>query len=232
MPLLGSGLGCESCKTTGVSLTEGLSGRPDRRTAGVNLFFTLAALQTGMTREADPVPDIPPESGGGRPDPAPAWANASNRNKIVVGVDDLPQHLRLLRQCILSGGFTFVGVPSGVECLTLVSRIEPRLVLLDVQMPDLDGFETCRRLRADMRLSHVPIAFLTSRNSPDDVKRGLACGGNDFILKPVSLARLMERVNHWTSRRLSTDQILGVARDKSAPRPKGCRTPPERSIVS
>jgi DNA-binding response OmpR family regulator len=52
------------------------------------------------------------------------------------------------------------------------------------------------------------------------VKRGLASGGNDYILKPVSVARLMERVNHWTSRRLSTGQILGIARDKTAPPPE------------
>jgi two-component system, OmpR family, response regulator len=126
-----------------------------------------------------------------------------NKNKIVIGVDDLAQHLRLLQQCILSGGYTFVGASSGLECLNLVSRIEPRLILLDVQMPEVDGFETCRRLRADTTLNHVPIAFLTSRNSTDDVKAGLAAGGNDFILKPVVIARLMERVNYWTSRRVS-----------------------------
>jgi two-component system OmpR family response regulator len=129
--------------------------------------------------------------------------NIANKNKVVIGVDDLPQHLRLLQQCVLSGGYTFLGATSGLECLKLVSRIEPRLILLDVQMPEVDGFETCRRLRADPGLGHVPIAFLTSRNSTDDVKAGLAAGGNDFILKPVVIARLMERVNYWTSRRIS-----------------------------
>jgi CheY-like chemotaxis protein len=126
-----------------------------------------------------------------------------NKNKVVIGVDDLPQHLRLLQQCVISGGYTFIGATSGLECLKLVSRIEPRLILLDVQMPEVDGFETCRRLRADPALQHVPIAFLTSRNSTDDVRAGLAAGGNDFILKPVVIARLMERVNYWTSRRVA-----------------------------
>jgi two-component system OmpR family response regulator len=125
-----------------------------------------------------------------------------NKNKVVIGVDDLPQHLRLLQQCVLSGGYTFIGATSGLECLKLVSRIEPRLILLDVQMPEVDGFETCRRLRADPALQHVPIAFLTSCNSTEDVRAGLAAGGNDFILKPVVIARLMERVNYWTSRRV------------------------------
>jgi len=130
-------------------------------------------------------------------------ANAANRNKIVIGVDDMAQHLRLLQQCVESAGYTFIGATSGVECLNLVSRIEPRLILLDVQMPELDGYETCRRLRSERGLSHVPIAFLTSRNSTDDVKLGLAAGGNDFILKPVTISRLMERVNYWTTRRVA-----------------------------
>ena len=130
-------------------------------------------------------------------------SNNSNKNKVVIGVDDLPQHLRLLQQCVLSGGYTFIGASGGLECLKLVSRIEPRLILLDVQMPEIDGFETCRRLRALPALSHVPVAFLTSRNATEDVRAGLAAGGNDFILKPVVIARLMERVNYWTSRRVS-----------------------------
>jgi two-component system OmpR family response regulator len=131
-------------------------------------------------------------------------SNNSNKNKVVIGVDDLPQHLRLLQQCVLSGGYTFIGASGGLECLKLVSRIEPRLILLDVQMPEIDGFETCRRLRALPALSHVPVAFLTSRNATEDVRAGLAAGGNDFILKPVVIARLMERVNYWTSRRVTT----------------------------
>jgi two-component system, OmpR family, response regulator len=131
----------------------------------------------------------------------------ANRTKVVIGVDDLPQHLKLLQQCILSGGYTFIGADSGFECLNIVSRVQPRLILLDVQMPELDGFETCRRLRCDTGLNQVPIAFLTARNSPEDVKLGLAAGGNDFILKPVALARLLDRVQYWTSRRVEARPI-------------------------
>jgi two-component system, OmpR family, response regulator len=133
---------------------------------------------------------------------AESRASDTNKNKIVLGVDDVPQHLRLLQQCIESGGYTFIGAVNGADCLNLVARIEPRLIILDVQMPELDGFETCRRLRIDKGLAHVPIAFLTARNSPDDVRHGVAVGGNDFLLKPVPLARLLERVQHWTTRRL------------------------------
>jgi DNA-binding response OmpR family regulator len=134
--------------------------------------------------------------------------SAANRNKVVIGVDDMPQHLKLLQHCIAAAGYTFFGATGGAECLKLVARIEPRLILLDVQMPDIDGYETCRRLRAETGLNHVPIAFLTARNSPEDVKSGLAAGGNDFILKPVSIQRLMERVQYWTSRRVAARGVL------------------------
>jgi two-component system, OmpR family, response regulator len=168
-----------------------------------------------MVDEADPLPESPPPETEG--DALSAKASPGNRNKIIIGVDEVSDDLRRLRQCIVAGGFTFVGTQSGTECLKIVSRIEPRLILIDIKLPDFDGFELARRLRGDMRLSYVPIAFLTARNSPDDVKRGLAVGGNDYILKPIKAARLMDRVQYWTSRRLSTDQILGVTRDKSAP---------------
>jgi DNA-binding response OmpR family regulator len=135
-------------------------------------------------------------------------ANATNRNKVVIGVDDQPHHLRLLEQCITAAGYTFLGAPGGVMCLNLVTRVEPRLIILDIQMPELDGFETCRRLRIDAGLSHVPIAFLTSRSNTEDVQRGLAVGGNDFILKPVSIARLMERVQYWTCRRVASRAVV------------------------
>jgi CheY-like chemotaxis protein len=137
--------------------------------------------------------------------------NTANRTKLVLGVDDLPGHLRLLQQCVMSAGYTFVGAASGLECLRIVARIEPRLILLDVQMPELDGFETCRRLRADIAFAHVPIVFLTACNAPDDVKRGLEVGGNDFILKPVAIQRLVERVNYWTSRRVGARPAARIA---------------------
>jgi DNA-binding response OmpR family regulator len=105
----------------------------------------------------------------------------------------------LLGQTAGKAGYIFFGTTSGPECL--LSRIEPRLILLDVQMPDMDGFETCRHSRKDWRLARVPIAFLTALKRPADVHAGMA-GGNDFILKPFNPDVLLNRVNHWTSQRL------------------------------
>lgn len=123
---------------------------------------------------------------------------AANRSKVIVGVDDDADSLMLLDRVVGDAGYTFLGVASGQECLTLLARTVPRLVLLDIQMPDMDGFETCRRLRADKNLLHVPIAFLTARKTTEDVRKGMAAGGNDFIVKPYEPAKLTERLHYWT----------------------------------
>lgn len=122
----------------------------------------------------------------------------ANRSKVVIGVDDDPACLALLDRVVGAAGYTFLGVASGQECVTLVARTVPRLILLDIQMPDMDGFETCRRLRAEKQLIHVPIAFLTARKTTDDVRKGMAVGANDFIVKPFEPAKLTERLHYWT----------------------------------
>jgi CheY-like chemotaxis protein len=133
----------------------------------------------------------------------PVASAANNRSKIVVGVDDMPESLGLIDHIISDAGYTFMGAVGGTECLALVARIVPQLILLDVEMPKMDGFETCRLLRADGRLTHVPIAFLTARKTSEDVRKGMAAGGNDFVLKPFDRAKLIERLNYWTRHRVN-----------------------------
>src|SRR5438046_1919684 len=103
---------------------------------------------------------------------------------VVLGVDDQPENLMMLEALIQARGYSFFGASSGAEALSLAMRCDPKLILLDVQMPEMDGYETCRRLRATFLLKTVPVAFLTARNGPDDVRAGLSAGGNDFIVKP------------------------------------------------
>jgi CheY-like chemotaxis protein len=126
---------------------------------------------------------------------------AGRKARTILAADDQPENILMLESLIESQGFTFFGVESGADCLSLAQRIGPKLILLDVQMPDMDGFETCRRLRAMVALEHVPVAFLTSRKSAADVQAGIAAGGNDFIVKPFDPEKLLARVVHWTSRR-------------------------------
>lgn len=134
----------------------------------------------------------------------PVNAQIDNKRKVVIGVDDVPENLTFLKMVLLVGGYTFIGCASGAECLTLVRRVMPKLILLDIQMPDMDGFDACRKLRTMPELNSVPIAFLTACKTPEDVRAGIAAGGNDFIVKPFTREHLLERVRHWTSRRVDT----------------------------
>jgi CheY-like chemotaxis protein len=129
--------------------------------------------------------------------------SADPSTKIVIGVDDAPENLLLLQSAVKLGGYTFMGARSGAECLSLLHRVVPRLILLDIEMPLMDGFETCRQIRAIPELRHVPIAFLTARKTSEDVKKCLDVGGNDFIIKPFDITRLLEHIKHWTAKRLA-----------------------------
>jgi len=114
----------------------------------------------------------------------------------------VPESLALIEAAVSAAGYIFYGAASGKDCFDLVERVTPKLVLLDVEMPEMDGFEVCKRLRTDKRLTHVPILFLTAHKTVEAVRRGMAAGGNDFILKPFDIAKLQSRLHHWMAQRV------------------------------
>jgi CheY-like chemotaxis protein len=128
-------------------------------------------------------------------------SETSPHSKVVLGVDDSPEDLGLLNLILMGAGYSFVA-SAPAECFNLVLRCAPRLILLDVQMPQMDGFEACRRLRTMPEARHIPIAFLTALKTREDVRRGLEVGGNDVIVKPFERDKLLARVQHWTNRRV------------------------------
>ncbi|SFV11061.1 HD domain-containing phosphohydrolase [Pseudoduganella namucuonensis] len=111
----------------------------------------------------------------------------------VLVVDDTPANLSLLAS-LLGGEYRLQLANSGHKALALAQAEAPDLVLLDVMMPGLDGYEVCRRLKADARLARVPVLFLTARTSLEDEARGLALGAVDFIHKPISPPIVAARV--------------------------------------
>jgi DNA-binding response OmpR family regulator len=133
---------------------------------------------------------------------------AENRSKVVIGVDDVAANLALLEVALRSAGYTFIGVASGAAMIEVMNRVRPRLDLLDIRMPDMDGFEACRRLRLRHDFATVPVAFITACKTETDVLNGLAAGGNDFIVKPYTLQHLLERVAHWVAHPLRPGTTL------------------------
>jgi CheY-like chemotaxis protein len=122
---------------------------------------------------------------------------APRAGSLIMGVDDDAVNMRLIREIVEVMGHTFLGATNGTDELRLLYRVSPKLILLDVMMPEMDGYEACRRIRQELPLLRAPIIFLTALNSPEDVARGLGAQGNDYVIKPFTPGRLRQRINHW-----------------------------------
>ena len=114
----------------------------------------------------------------------------------VAVVDDDQKIRRMYSDFLESKGYTVLTAQNGIEGLNLVMRAQPKLVLLDIMMPDLDGLETCRRMRQVLG-TKVPILFLTALDTADYVRNGLLAGGDDYLLKSSRLSAIFERIEAW-----------------------------------
>jgi len=126
--------------------------------------------------------------------PMPPGADAAPAQppRLLV-VDDTPANLGLLAN-LLDKRYRVQLAPSGAKALALARRQPPDLVILDVMMPEMDGYEVCQRLKADPLTRHVPVLFLTALSRPEDETRGFEAGGADFIHKPFNPATVLARV--------------------------------------
>jgi len=109
----------------------------------------------------------------------------------ILAVDDEPRYLRIIRFNLEREGYRVTCVASGEEALAFFSEQEPSLVLLDVMLPGLDGFEVCSRIR---EISTRPIIMLTAKGADEDKVRGLRLGADDYVTKPFSAEELVARV--------------------------------------
>ena len=123
----------------------------------------------------------------------PETASRDDRPRILI-VDDLPANLGVLVSVLGEAGYTVLVAASGDGALARLERSRPDLVLLDVNMPGLDGYETCRFLKADDRWREVPVLFLTAQGDPVDKVRGFEAGAVDYITKPLHPEEVLARV--------------------------------------
>ncbi|MFT4925784.1 MAG: putative two-component system response regulator [Phenylobacterium sp.] len=111
----------------------------------------------------------------------------------ILVVDDEPNNLQLLRQ-ILKGQYHISVATSGPKAIALAEKVEPDLILLDVMMPEMDGYETCVRLKSSPKTAKIPVIFVTAKTEVKDEKRGFDVGAVDYIAKPVSPSIVRARV--------------------------------------
>jgi CheY-like chemotaxis protein len=113
--------------------------------------------------------------------------------KILI-VDDIPENISALALALESEGFTLAMASCGEKALQITEDFLPDLVLMDVRMDGIDGFETCRQLKKNDATSDIPVIFLTVSQDSEDIKQGFQCGGVDYICKPFSQEEVCARV--------------------------------------
>jgi two-component system, cell cycle response regulator len=125
----------------------------------------------------------------------------------VLVVDDIPANVKLLEARLSAEYFDVVTAMSGAEALAICERAECDLVLLDVMMPDMDGFEVCRRLKTNTATHHIPVVMVTALDQSSDRVRGLEAGADDFLTKPIPELALIARVRSLTRLKMVTDEL-------------------------
>ncbi len=122
----------------------------------------------------------------------PLYAQAHDYSKYnVLAVDDIPLNLLLVQKMLSRFNFKMRTAANGQQALDAVAALKPDLILLDLMMPGIDGFEVIRRLRADPETADIQIVILSALNSNEDVVKGFEVGANDFIMKPIIMEKLL-----------------------------------------
>ena len=135
------------------------------------------------------------------------------RDTVLV-VDDSPETLGFLTEAMEAEGVTILVATSGRQALAIAGRVTPDVVLMDAVMPEMDGFDACRLLKAMPALAHVPVIFMTGLSETEHIVRGLASGGVDYLTKPIDLNELKARIRvHLANARanLSAQTALDAA---------------------
>ena len=125
----------------------------------------------------------------------------------VLVVDDVVANVKLMEARLTAEYFDVLTAMSGVEALAICDRAQCDIVLLDVMMPEMDGFEVCRRLKANPKTHHIPVIMVTALDQPADRVRGLEAGADDFLTKPVSDLALLARVRSLVRLKMATDEL-------------------------
>ena len=126
----------------------------------------------------------------------------------VLVVDDVDANVKLLEARLTAEYFEVRTARSGPEALHICARERADVVLLDIMMPGMDGFEVCRRLKAEPRTQHIPVIMVTALDQPSDRVKGLEAGADDFLTKPVDDIALITRVKNVARLKMLTDEML------------------------
>ncbi|MFT7405432.1 response regulator [Zhongshania sp.] len=126
------------------------------------------------------------------------------KKDVVLIVDDSPDTLSMLNDTLDQAGITVLVALEGAQALTIAANITPDVILMDALMPNMDGFETCRKLKENRDLAHIPVIFMTGLSDTESIVKGFTAGGVDYITKPIKGDELIARMlAHLSNARLT-----------------------------
>jgi len=114
----------------------------------------------------------------------------------ILAVDDIATNIMLLKAVLSRAKYKIVTASGGYEAIEKASKETPDLILLDIMMPDLDGYEVIKHLKADPVTQDIPVIFLTALHNPEDIVKGFKLGASDYVSKPFNHEELITRVTH------------------------------------
>lgn len=136
--------------------------------------------------------------------------SGSEERPHVLIVDDVPENIEVLAAALGADYEVFFAM-SGDEAIEITSSLPIDLILLDIMMPDVDGYEVCRLLKLDPRLAEIPVIFVTAKTDIEDEAKGFEVGGVDYITKPIKRLRVRARVNTHLQLKASRDRLRSLA---------------------
>lgn len=143
----------------------------------------------------------------------PVPSGKQRRAPTVMVVDDEPANVQLMAALLAEGGYDVLPATNGAEALEITAIRKPDLALFDLKMPGMDGVQLCRRFRETPELAAVPVIFVTGVADEDELVRCFEAGAVDFLIKPIRIAELLQRVRTHLELKFSRDRLILKARD-------------------
>jgi DNA-binding response OmpR family regulator len=138
---------------------------------------------------------------------------SNNRPRILI-VDDTPKNIQVLGTILRQENYHIHIAQNGVQALNVAREAMPDLILLDVMMPEMDGFEACKQLKVDDKTRHIPIIFLTAKAELENILHGFELGAVDYVTKPFNAMELLVRIRNHLELKISRDTVQRISNQR------------------
>lgn len=133
--------------------------------------------------------------------------NTETHQNLILVVDDVSENIKILGSILSSKGYRVSAAINGEQALKAATNVQPDLILLDIQMPGMDGYEVCKKLKENEYTRNIPVFFLTARNETEDIIHGFEIGAVDYITKPFKSAELIMRISNHIQLKKAKEEI-------------------------